>query len=449
MAAKKRKKIFICNECGHESLRWAGKCPSCGEWETLEEVELDDGKTPGKSSGDKDALPAKFVKIEDIKENEFKDRRISSKMGEVDRVLGGGLVPGEIVLISGEPGIGKSTLLLQVCLNLSQDDNVLYVSGEESVGQLSTRLNRVSKKKDLDDSNIMISDETDVDSIISLIEKEEPELVVIDSIQSVYTSDVSSFAGSISQVRECGMRLTNCAKKSRVPILLVGQVTKSGNVAGPKILEHVVDAVVYFEGDEFGMYRMLRGIKNRFGPTDEVGIFEMTSKGLIEVNDPTNVFCKDEESRESGVVLGAVFKGSRVLFVETQALTSYAAFGSPRRLATGLSKSRLDMLSAVLSRRAKIGLGEQDVFVNISGGMYIDDPTIDLAVCMAIASASKDVSLPADVVYVGEVGLSGNIREVPHMDKIRSAAKRRKLKIVSQPSGKDKSLKNLVKPLTK
>jgi DNA repair protein RadA/Sms len=384
--------------------------------------------------------------------------RIGTGIKEVDRVLGGGIVVGEIVLLSGEPGIGKSTLLSQVCLKVAARKKVLYVSGEESLGQLSQRFKRLSSsnlsssKKDVDQvgikeglEDLQVTEETDVDKIIALIKDKKPELIIIDSIQALSSQDSKSFAGSMSQVRNCGSKLTRVAKSYSIPIIIVGQVTKEGVVAGPKVLEHIVDAVLYFEGDEVGFYRILRGVKNRFGPTDEIGLFEMTSNGLKEIRDPSGVFADVDKSLEPGVTLSAVYKGSRVLFVEIQALTSSAVFGSPRRVTTGFSKSRLEMLCAVLTRRSGISLGGDDVFVNVMGGLRLDDPSVDLAVCMAIASAKKDHALNSGNVYVGEVGLSGLVYPVFFQKKIQSEAKRRKLKVHNPSDSKNKALRTYIK----
>lgn len=423
-------------------------------WDTLNEqkvlIDIQNGK--------KTTSPATIVSFSQKERNQPK-ARVSTGMGEVDRVLGGGVVEGEVILLSGEPGIGKSTILLQVFMNFSGRGNVLYVSGEESTGQLSTRFDRLldtgklnnaagaektDKAEVFDFSKFNITEETDVDKVIEAIRKMKPVAIAVDSIQAMYTRDVRSFAGSISQVRECGMRLTRCAKELRIPMFIVGQVTKEGVVAGPKVLEHVVDAVLYFEGDEFGMYRILRGMKNRFGPTDEVGIFEMTSKGLIDVGDPTRIFCNSGNSKKTGVVLSGVFKGSRVLLVEIQALTSSAVFAAPRRVSTGFSKSRLDMLCAVLTRRAGVNLSGDDVFVNVMGGLRLDDPAIDLAICTAIVSAKKDKPVSVDGVFIGEVGLSGEVRPVGFRDRIKSEVKRRKLSIVGPDRGDRESLKGVV-----
>lgn len=423
---------YKCENCGYESLKWSGKCPSCGEWETLKQKTEEAKKTSRK------VKPAQVLKLSSDKKTTISSR-MSTTLSEIDRVLGGGLVAGQVVLISGEPGIGKSTLLLQMCLNL--DKKVLYVSGEESLDQLRNRLERVSKDKK---SKISVTENTDVDRIVSTIEEEKPSLVVVDSIQSVSTTDATGYAGSISQVRESGMRLTRVAKHNKIPLFLVGQVTKEGSVAGPKVLEHVVDTVLNFEGDEFGLFRILRGVKNRFGPTDEVGIFEMTSKGLKEVKDPSVMLDSGEKKNAVGVARSAVYKGSRVLIVEIQALTSPASFGSPRRLPTGFSKARLEMLCAVLTRRAGVNLSGDDVFVNIMGGLNLKDPSIDLAVCMAIASAKKDKKL-SDSVFIGEVGLSGEVREVNFQSKMESELKRRKLSFLSTSKSKGKKLVSSLK----
>lgn len=375
-------------------------------------------------------------------------RRFSLEIGEFDRVLGGGVVPGEVVLVAGEPGIGKSTLLLQTAIAVANGRKVLYVSGEESLSQLSSRVERLggstsSGKKNPD---VAFTDATVVEEVVSTIHDQKPALVIIDSIQSLSKKDVASYPGSITQVRESGGKLTECAKQLDIPILVVGQVTKEGAIAGPKVLEHVVDAVVYFEGDEMGLYRILRCVKNRFGTTDEVGIFEMTSGGLLEVEDPTNVLGSAGKV-ESGSAVSAVYKGSRTLFVEIQALTSPAMFGAPRRLPTGIPKQRLEMLCAVLTRRAGVNLSEDDVFVNVSGGLKLDDTSADLAVCMAVASAKLDVPLDKGEVFVGEVGLSGEIRPVPFMSKIISESKRRKLSTIGKTGSRQKFIRQFIKPL--
>lgn len=425
---------FKCESCDYESLKWTGKCPNCGEWDTLKEKPSDHAKRGATSQ----AAPAEISSFSS-KSSRKKSKRFSSNIGEVDRVIGGGIVPGQVILLSGEPGIGKSTLLLQLSLKFGK--NVLYVSGEESINQLQSRLERIDNSKDL---KISVTENTDVDRVIASLEEEKPSLVIVDSIQSLSTTDSSGYAGGLSQVRECGMRLTRAAKHLRIPIFLVGQVTKDGSVAGPKVLEHIVDTVLYFEGDEFGMYRILRSIKNRFGATDEVGIFEMTSKGLKEIEDPSVMLDSGEKEGSVGVAKAAVYKGSRMLVVEIQALTSPASFGSPRRMPTGFNKSRLEMLCAVLTRRGGVNLSGDDVFVNIMGGMNLKDPGIDLAVCMAIVSAKKDKKL-SDKVFIGEVGLSGEVRGINFQSKIESELRRRKLVFLSSSKVKGKTLSSSLK----
>ncbi len=440
---KQPKTFYLCSNCGYKSLKWSGKCPSCGEWETLEEqTEVVENRNESSFSAGK----------ADVKDFTFKFKRDyikrqSTGIGEVDRVLGGGIVPGEVVLLSGEPGIGKSTLLLEVCGGFANVGPVLYVTGEESITQFSTRAERILAKNKNLEANLKVTEEINVDRVIESIRDLRPSMVVVDSIQSIYTEQVNSFSGSMSQVRECGVRLTRCAKSLQIPIFIVGQVTKEGVVAGPKVLEHVVDSVLYFEGDEFGMYRILRCIKNRFGTTDEVGIFEMTSNGLVEVSDPSGAFCVERNKPQTGVAVAGVFKGSRVLFVEIQALTSLAAFGAPRRLPTGMGKARLEMLCAVLTRRAGVNLSGDDVFVNVAGGLKLDDPAIDLAVCAAIASAKKDKPLSKRCAFVGEIGLSGDIRKIAFQDRVLAEAKRRKLTIIGNSQVSGFGVRNVVKEL--
>jgi DNA repair protein RadA/Sms len=482
--------MFVCSSCGAESLRWAGRCGTCGEWGTLSEIAppSDSGGRYSRGSASKSASVTPIRKISSKKAA----RRISLEIGEFDRVLGDGIVPGEIVLLAGEPGIGKSTLLMQTALEMAKKGTVLYVSGEESLGQISSRVERLragaaslghasdkvsdsSRRSGLSgssssrsgksgsgksagdptkaetenvDSNLIVTDDTNVEAVVSAITEHKPVLAIIDSVQSLSAPDVASYPGSITQVRESGGRLTECAKMTDIPIILVGQVTKEGAIAGPKVLEHVVDAVVYFEGDDMGLYRILRCVKNRFGTTDEVGIFEMTGAGLMEVDDPTQILVSAGIS-ESGTAISAIYKGSRSLFIEVQALTSPALFGSPRRIPTGLSKQRLEMLCAVLTRRAGVNVSEDDVFVNVSGGIKLDDPSADLAVCMAVSSAKLDVPLDKKVVYIGEVGLSGEVRPVPFLSRIVSEARRRKMSIIGNTDAKQQRIRDVIKPLIK
>jgi DNA repair protein RadA/Sms len=407
---------YICTNCESEFLRWSGKCPSCGEWGTFEELEDEISVKELTKSGKKKASDYKPITSYDSTSSSKSHKdRLGTGYSELDRVLGGGLVGGEVVLISGEPGVGKSTILLQVALNLVKEGKeVLYVCGEESPSQLYSRLDRVnngksSKKFD----NLLVTDSTDVDEIATLIENKNLSLVIVDSIQSVSSESSRGFVGSVSQVRISGAVLTRVAKHTGTPIFIVGQINKMGNVAGPKILEHIVDAVVYIEGEQFNQYRIIRGMKNRYGSTNEIGVFEMGSLGLKEVLNPSLVFLEDTH-KVSGSAIGAVLQGSRVVFIEVQALVSdreEGGFSGPlKRVANGIKKPRLDMLCAVLSRRGGCFLGNKDVYVNVVGGLSISDPALDLAVCAAIKSASKDEILDSSTIYFGEVGLTGEVR---------------------------------------
>lgn len=399
---------YICTSCGGEFLKWSGKCPNCGQWGTLEESE----EIVVDNSGAKKALKAKYSAISEQKGDSHVDSRISTGYQEVDRVLGSGLIPGEVVLISGEPGIGKSTLLMQIVQKFS-NKKVLYVCGEESPGQLNSRLLRLSGSRTPSKlgENFMVTEDVCVENIVALIEEEEFDLIVVDSIQSVSSMQSRSYPGSISQVRICGAMLTRIAKIKRIPMFIVGQINKGGDIAGPKVLEHIVDCVLYLEGDQYNQYRILRGMKNRFGSTNEIGVFEMTGEGLLEVGNPSLVFLEND-TKSSGSAIGAVLQGSRVVFVEVQALVvERESTGGPMmRIANGIKKPRLDMLCAVMSRKGGVFLGDKDVFVNIVGGLNVNDPCIDLAVCAAIKSSARDTVLDKQSVYVGEVGLTGEVR---------------------------------------
>ncbi len=400
---------YICTSCGSEFLKWSGKCPNCGQWGTLEESD----EVPTDNTGSKKVSAAKYSSIaEHNVDNGRSNSRISTGYKEVDRVLGAGLIPGEVVLISGEPGIGKSTLLMQIVRKFS-DKKILYVCGEESPGQLNSRLLRLSDSKSSSKSsqNFMVTEDICAENIVALIEEGDFDLVVVDSIQSVSSMQSRSYPGSISQVRICGAMLTRIAKTKRIPMFIVGQINKGGDIAGPKVLEHIVDCVLYLEGDQYNQYRILRGMKNRFGSTNEIGVFEMTGEGLLEVGNPSLVFLEND-TKSSGSAIGAVLQGSRVVFVEVQALVvERESTGGPMmRIANGIKKPRLDMLCAVMSRKGGVFLGDKDVFVNIVGGLNVNDPCIDLAVCAAIKSSARDNVLDKETVYVGEVGLTGEIR---------------------------------------
>lgn len=415
---------YLCSSCGTEFLKWSGKCPSCNEWGTLEEVEealVTNGSTRLGTKASYESI-TKFS--EKSRSKKLSNSRTSTGFSEFDRVLGGGFIQGEIVLLSGEPGVGKSTLLLQVGLQLSSDKKILYVCGEESPSQLHSRLERLSHEG-CKPENIYVTSDIVVENIVSLVQDEKFDLLIVDSVQSVTSETSKGYAGSISQVRASGAVLTRLAKNTGVPIILVGQINKGGDIAGPKILEHIVDCVLYIEGGEFNQYRILRGMKNRFGSTNEIGVFEMNSTGLVEVGNPSLVFL-DSKSEVSGSAISAVLQGSRVVFVEVQALVVERSgeVGPLRRVANGIKKPRLDMLCAVLSRRGGVFLGDKDVFVNIVGGLTISDPSVDLAVCAAIKSAVKDTPLGRENIYFGEVGLTGEIRGTWGMESVLSEASR-------------------------
>lgn len=415
---------YVCSSCGSEFLKWSGRCSNCGQWGTLEEVEDEVSKENGKVSSIKS--PYKSI-IEYRKSTDSKKgakNRLGTGFKELDRVLGGGLIEGEVVLVSGEPGVGKSTLLLQVALNLSVKKKILYVCGEESPSQLISRLDRLSVDGGKPE-NIFVTNDVIVENIYNLVSEEKFDLVIVDSIQSVTSITSKGYPGSISQVRASGSLLTRLSKVTGIPCVIVGQINKVGDIAGPMILEHIVDCVLYIEGGEFNQYRIIRGMKNRFGSTNEIGVFEMTSAGLNEVGNPSLVFL-DTKSSVSGSAISAVVQGSRVVFVEVQALVVErgAEVGPLRRVANGIKKPRLDMLCAVLSRRGNVYLGDKDVFVNVVGGITVSDPAVDLAVCAAIKSVVRDEVLDKKYIYFGEVGLTGEIRGTWGLDSVMAEASR-------------------------
>jgi DNA repair protein RadA/Sms len=406
----KARTAYVCQQCGSASPKWVGRCPDCGEWNTLVETVLE----PQRDSASRPvaALRAKPQSIREIRSDGFE--RIPVAMGELGRVLGGGIVPGSIVLIGGDPGIGKSTLLLQLSASQSNEGRrVLYVSGEESPEQIKLRARRLG----LDSNELYILPETSLQQILEQIEQMKPSLAVVDSVQAIYSEDLESSAGSVSQVRECASALQRLAKALTVPVFLVGHVTKSGVIAGPRVLEHIVDTVLYLEGDRFHAYRLLRAVKNRFGSTNEIGVFSMEEQGLAEVSNPSEAFLAERLPSASGSAIAVTMEGTRPILVEIQALASTTSFGLPRRTANGIDLNRLLLLAAVLSKRVGIRLGDQDVFVNVVGGMRINEPAADLAVAAAIASSVRDISVAADLALVGEVGLSGELRSVSQTER--------------------------------
>ena len=417
MAASKLKTTYVCSECGYESLKWLGHCPSCGEWNTFVEEVVNTSKEKGRSVVS--SLRSKPVLIKDIVLND-KEIRIKTGDAEFDRVMGGGIVSGSIVLVGGEPGIGKSTLMLQVAVKLS-GLKILYVSGEESQQQIKMRYDRIGNS---DMNNIYILNETDVDVIMEQTKEIQPDMVIVDSIQTMFCGSLDSSAGSISQIKECTALFQQYAKSSHVPVFLIGHITKDGSIAGPKILEHIVDVVVMFEGERNYGYRILRAIKNRFGSSSELGIYLMQQNGLTEVSNPSEVLISKNTENLSGVCLAATLEGMRPIIIEIQALVSTAAYGVPQRTTTGFDYRRLNMLLAVLEKRCNFKLASKDVFLNITGGIKVDDPAIDLAVVCAILSSTVDMPLDHDCCFAGEIGLSGEIRPVTHIEKRLSEAEK-------------------------
>lgn len=402
----KERTVFFCSECGHESAKWVGRCPGCGAWNTMTEEKVRPASGKGKALS---SLVAPAVRPVPLSEIEVaSEPRIPMPSGEFNRVLGGGLVAGSLTLIGGEPGVGKSTLLLQNLLSV-RSRRILYVSGEESALQLRLRAERLGKVAD----NTLILCETSLERIFSHIEKEKPGLLVVDSIQTMASEALESAAGSVAQVRECAAALLRYAKSSGVPVLLVGHINKEGSLAGPKVLEHIVDTVLQFEGDRQGLFRILRAVKNRFGSTAEIGVYEMVHTGLREVKNPAEMLLPPPGSEPlSGVAIGIGVEGARPFLIETQALVSTAAYGTPQRSVTGFDQRRLNMLLAVLEKRVGFKLAAKDVFLNIAGGLKVSDPALDLAVVTAVLSSNFDMVIPADTAFAGEVGLSGELRPV-------------------------------------
>ncbi len=406
----KTKTVFFCKECGNESPKWIGHCPGCGAWNSYVEESVVVGKDS--KSVKNSILPESKSKPTRVAEiSSVKEARIDLGYEELNRVLGGGLVPGSLILLGGEPGIGKSTLLLQVALNI-QDKKVLYVSGEESAQQIKMRAERIGIRNE----NCFILTETNTSDIIKHFESTKPDIVIIDSIQTLESPAIEATAGSISQIRETAAEMNKIAKAHHVPTFLIGHITKDGTIAGPKILEHIVDTVIQFEGDRHYGFRILRTVKNRFGSSSELGIFEMNAAGLREVNNPSEILLSQREENVSGIAVAAMVEGLRPMMIETQALVSTAAYGTPQRSCTGFDTRRLNMLLAVLEKRAGFRLSAKDVFLNIAGGLRVDDPAIDLAVMAAILSSNEDIAISNRYAFAAEVGLSGEVRAVNRVE---------------------------------
>jgi len=404
------KTIFICSKCDAQYPKWSGRCLECGAWGTLKET----NNQIANSNNQKTTIAfdnSKLVDFKNVSSENF--TRIKTNLTEIDEIFGGGIVKGSLILLGGEPGIGKSTLVLQILKALPSQDPLLYVSGEESAAQIKLRIERLKYQPD----NLKFLSETNIEQVCAAIQETKPSLAIIDSIQTVYSSSVESEPGNVAQIRACTAKLMEVAKKSDIPIIIIGHVTKDGAVAGPKTLEHLVDVVLYLEGDGLHGFRILRSSKNRFGSTNEVGILEMTSEGLVEVKNPTQAFLQVNNNQTSGSAISCIMEGSRPFLVEVQALVTPTVFGYPQRKTSGYDMNRLQMLSAVLFKRAGLNLNTQDIHLNIVGGLKVTEPAIDLAVCAAIISALKNIPIAKDTLILGEVGLGGEIRTVPNLER--------------------------------
>ena len=402
----KNKSVYVCSECGYQSPKWLGKCPSCNQWNTMEEeIENTSSKPLSKSSS-----VSKVMALDEITTDV--EKRISTGINEFDRVLGGGIVYGSLILLSGDPGIGKSTILLQICQYLGKNSKVLYVSGEESANQIKMRANRLNVTTD----NLYILTQTDVSEIVDAVKSNKPDIVIIDSIQTMVYEEIGSSAGSVTQVRECTNIFMHTAKGLGIPIIIVGHVNKDGAIAGPKVLEHIVDTVLYFEGEKNYSYRILRGIKNRFGSTNEIGVFEMTGEGLKEVLNPSLMMISGRPKNTSGTCVACVMEGSRPILAEVQGLVCATGFGTPRRMSTGFDYNRMNMLLAVLEKRCGYYFNNMDAYINVIGGLRLDEPAADLTVSLALVSSLKEKAVGDKVLAFGEVGLAGEIRAVSHCE---------------------------------
>ncbi len=414
--ASKIKTYFVCSECGYESLKWLGQCPQCKEWNTINEEIRNITNAVGSKNSRTITLKAESIDSIEVT-NEF---RYKTGIGELDTVLGGGLVKGSVILLSGDPGIGKSTLLMQMCGVLSNESNVLYVSGEESAKQLKLRADRLG----VSNSNITVVTETDAQLIADYIYSNKPQIVMIDSIQTMSHPEIGSSQGSVTQIRECTNLFLRAGKSLNIPIIIVGHVNKDGNIAGPKVLEHIVDTVLYFEGERNNSYRILRAVKNRFGSTNEIGVFEMIDKGLNEVKNPSASILSGRSLNVSGSSITCVLEGSRPILAEVQGLVTTSGFGNPRRMSTGFDYNRMNLILAVIEKRLGYIFSNLDAYLNVVGGLRIDEPATDLSVAMALISSFKDKPLPADIVFFGEIGLLGEVRGVSRADaRIKEIAK--------------------------
>lgn len=431
--ANKIKSVYICSECGYESPKWYGKCPSCGEWNTMNE-ELKE-KTSTSFTKTRISNYAPPVLIKDISTTD--EIRYKTGLSELDRVLGGGIVKGSLVLLGGDPGIGKSTILLQICEHLGKDNKILYVSGEESKRQLKLRATRLNVNND----NLYIQTQTDVELISETIRQDKPDLVMIDSIQTMSLNELQSSPGSITQVRECTNYLMRVAKSLDIPLIIVGHVNKEGSIAGPKVLEHVVDAVLHFEGDKQMSYRILRAVKNRYGSTNEIGVFQMTDSGLMEVENPSQMLLSGRPKNVSGTCVACAMEGTRPILAEIQGLATTTGYGNPRRMSTGFDYNRMSLILAVLEKRAGYYFSNTDTYINVVGGLRLDETAVDIAVAMALVSSLKDVVIPEHALAIGEIGLAGEIRAVNHISQRVSEAIRLGFKRIVIPYHNLKDIK--------
>ena len=405
----KAKTVFVCNECGYESAKWLGKCPACNAWNTFFEQKIVENKGTKNNVSERKNIKPQALNTYVAKEN----IRTSTGFEELDRVLGGGIVKGSLVLLGGEPGIGKSTLILQICNKIKGNGKVLYVSGEESAEQIKLRADRLG----ISNEDILFLGETDIEIIGQVIIEIKPKLVIIDSIQTMYSEELSAAAGSVSQVREITAQIMKICKMQDITTIIIGHVTKEGNIAGPRVLEHMVDTVLYLEGERYFSYRIIRGVKNRFGSTNEIGMFEMKEEGMCEIQNPSDVLISEREDNPAGSCIVSCMEGTRPILVELQSLTTQSVFGFPKRTANGIDFNRLALLIAVMEKKAGLMLGSQDVYLNVVGGLRINEPSIDLGIILSTCSSFKNIAIPKDVVVMGEVGLTGEVRRINLVEK--------------------------------
>ena len=430
----KNSTIFVCNECGYESAKWLGKCPACNAWNTFFEQKIVENKGTKNNVSERKNIKPQALNTYVAKEN----IRTSTGFEELDRVLGGGIVKGSLVLLGGEPGIGKSTLILQICNKIKGNGKVLYVSGEESAEQIKLRADRLG----ISNEDILFLGETDIEIIGQVIIEIKPKLVIIDSIQTMYSEELSAAAGSVSQVREITAQIMKICKMQDITTIIIGHVTKEGNIAGPRVLEHMVDTVLYLEGERYFSFRIIRGVKNRFGSTNEIGMFEMKEEGMCEIQNPSNVLISEREDNPAGSCIVSCMEGTRPILVELQSLTTQSVFGFPKRTANGIDFNRLALLIAVMEKKAGLMLGSQDVYLNVVGGLRINEPSIDLGIILSTCSSFKNIAIPKDVVVMGEVGLTGEVRRINVVEKRIKESEKLGFKKCILPESNKKLLKD-------